>query len=163
MKGVKPMWGRWGWVGWVVALMAALAGLGSGGRGLGALAQGGSNVELVGQIGGAVYAVAVQGRYAYVGVGPRLVVVDVGDPARPVAVGRTGVLPGVVWDVAVSGTYAYVADGYEGPSGDRCFESFFSAGGGAYDTPGYARGRSGVAVSGDRYFESFFPSGGGFL
>jgi len=110
MKGMKPMWGRWGLVGWVMALMAALAGLGSGGRGLGALAQGGSNVELVGQIGGLTLAVAVQGRYAYVGVGPRLVVVDVGDPARPVEVGQTGVLPGVVQDVAVSGSYAYVAD-----------------------------------------------------
>jgi hypothetical protein len=99
----------------------------------------------VGQIGGATLAVAVQGRYAYVGVGPRLVVVDVGDPARPVEVGRTGVLPGVVRDVAVSGSYAYVADGDAGlrvidvsnPSSPREV--------GAYDTPGDAWG---VAVSG---------------
>ena len=145
MKGMKPMWGRWGWAGLAVALMAALAGLGSGGRGLGALAQGGFNVEWVGQIGGATLAVAVQGRYAYVGVGPRLVVVDVGDPARPVEVGRTGVLPGVVQDVAVSGTYAYVADRDRGlrvidvsdPSSPREV--------GFYDPLGYA---SGVAVSG---------------
>ena len=38
-------------------------------------------IELVGQIGGETNAVAVQGSYAYVGVGPRLVVVDVSSPA----------------------------------------------------------------------------------
>ena len=88
---------------------------------------------------------AVQGRYAYVGVGPRLLVVDVGDPTRPVAVGRTGVLPGVVRGVAVSGAYAYVANWAGGlrvidvsnPSSPREV--------GAYDTPGDALG---VAVSG---------------
>ncbi len=69
------------------------------------------------QIGGATYAVAVQGNYAYIGVGPRLVVLGVSNPAGPTVIGRTEVLPGVVEDapgyaegVAVSGTYAYVAD-----------------------------------------------------
>ncbi len=61
----------------------------------GGLALLGQNVELVGQIGGRVQAVAVQGGYAYIGVGPRLVVVDVSNPAAPRKVGETGVLPGV--------------------------------------------------------------------
>ena len=70
----------------------------------------GRNVELVGQIGGATSAVAVEGRYAYVGVGPRLVILDMADPARPTAVGQSAVLPGVIRGVAVAGSYAYVAD-----------------------------------------------------
>jgi len=71
-------------------------------------------VGIVGQIGGGARAVAVQGRYAYLGVGPRLVVVDVADPARPVPLGQTDVLPGVVSGVAVAGGYAYVAAGEGG-------------------------------------------------
>ncbi|WP_448605243.1 LVIVD repeat-containing protein [Thermoflexus hugenholtzii] len=130
---------------WVrVGLALALAGLVlTGGRGFRAEAQSGSNVELVGQVGGSIWAVAVQGRYAYVGVGPRLVVMDVGDPSRPVVVGRTGVLPGVVRGVAVSGSYAYVADGglrvidVSNPAAPREV--------GFYDTLGWALG---VAVSG---------------
>jgi hypothetical protein len=145
MKGMKPMWGRWGWVGWVVALMAALAGLGSGGRGLGALAQGGSNVELVGQIGGAVLRWRCRGGMRMWGWGRGWWWWTWG--IRPVRWrwGGRGCCRAWCWDVAVSGTYAYVADGDSGSSGDRCFESFFSSGGGFYDTPGYA---SGVAVSG---------------
>ena len=69
------------------------------------------NVELVGQIGGVSYAVAVQGNYAYLGVGPRLVVLDISNPANPTVVGQTEVLPGVVQGVAVAGNYAYVAAG----------------------------------------------------
>jgi hypothetical protein len=41
------------------------------------------NVELLGQIGGATYAIAVQGDYVYLGVGPRLMVMDVSSPANP--------------------------------------------------------------------------------
>ena len=72
------------------------------------------NVELVGQIGGIVYGVALQGNYAYVGVWPRLVILDISDPAHPVVVGQTDVLPGVVKGVAVVGNYAYLANGHDG-------------------------------------------------
>ena len=72
------------------------------------------NMELVGQIGGATYAVAVQGDYAYIGMGPHLVILNISDPAHPAVVGQTGVLPGVVHSVAVSGSYAYVAAGEAG-------------------------------------------------
>jgi hypothetical protein len=63
----------------------------------------GQNVELVGQIGGITETVAVQGNYAYIGVGPHLVILDVSDPAHPMVVGQTGVLPGVVKSIAVAG------------------------------------------------------------
>ncbi|MFN2283674.1 MAG: LVIVD repeat-containing protein [Anaerolineae bacterium] len=69
------------------------------------------DMQLVGQFGGASYAVALQGTYAYVGVGPRLVVLDVSDAANPLLVGQTDVLPDIVKDVVVASGYAYVAAG----------------------------------------------------
>ncbi len=69
------------------------------------------NVELLGQIGGPTYAVAVQGNYAYVGIGPRLVVLDVSNPADPTMAGQTALLADSVQDVYVVGAYAFVIDG----------------------------------------------------
>ena len=46
-------------------------------------------VELVGQLGGTASDVIVRGRYAYLAIGPRLVVLDVSDPAHPVVRGET--------------------------------------------------------------------------
>jgi len=66
------------------------------------------NMELVGQIGGPAYAVAVQGHYAYLGIGPRLVVLDVTDPTQPGVIGLSKEMPDYVADVAVSGTRAFV-------------------------------------------------------
>src|SRR3990172_7657678 len=60
-------------------------------------------LELLGQVGGLVLAVAVDGDRAFVGIGPRLVVVDVTTPAAPVVVGQGNVLPDMVRGVAVSG------------------------------------------------------------
>lgn len=58
-------------------------------------------------------AIAVQDGHAYVGVGRRLVVVDVSDPRKPVLVGRTPFLSDGahhhVRDVAVLGKYVYLA------------------------------------------------------
>jgi hypothetical protein len=71
-------------------------------------------LELVDQIGGAVRAVAVQGHFAYLGVGPRLLVLDIGDPAAPRQVGQTLPLLGVVRSVVVSGNVAYVGAGHDG-------------------------------------------------
>ena len=62
-------------------------------------------LELVGQIGGALRAVAARGPFAYVAEGPRLVVVDASDPARPTAVGQSPVLTGQVDAVSVDGGY----------------------------------------------------------
>jgi hypothetical protein len=72
------------------------------------------NVELIGQVGGPTYAVAVQGNYAYIGVGPRLVILDIADPAHPIPVGQTPVLPDVVKGITVVGNYAYVANASAG-------------------------------------------------
>ena len=54
------------------------------------------NVEFVGQIGGASYAVEVQGDYAYAGVGPSLVILDITNPTSPIVAGKTPTLPELV-------------------------------------------------------------------
>jgi len=67
------------------------------------------NVEPVGHFGGRARALAVAGRYAYIGAGPRLVVLDGATLPWPRAVGASGLLPGLVTNIEVEGRYAYVA------------------------------------------------------
>ncbi len=71
---------------------------------------GGVIVERIGQVGGSIMAVAVQGPYAYVGQEASLLVLDISDPARPTAIGRA-LLPSSVRHVRVVGGYAYVVAG----------------------------------------------------
>jgi hypothetical protein len=70
-----------------------------------------SKLSLQGQIGGVVFAVDVQEDIAYLGVGPRIYVLDISDPSAPKFMGQSGVMPGVVQSVIASGNYIYVADG----------------------------------------------------
>jgi len=65
-----------------------------------------SGWRMVGQVGGATQAIAVQGNHAYVGVGLRLVVLDVSDPAELREVGASQPFPHFVEDVVVRGTLA---------------------------------------------------------
>jgi len=69
---------------------------------------------ILGQIGGEARAVAAEGRYVYLGMGPRVLVLDVRDPTAPVQVGQSPVLPAVVEGIVVAGGRAYVADGRDG-------------------------------------------------
>ena len=66
--------------------------------------------QWLGQAGGSMLAVALQGSLAYVGVGPRLCILDVSQPSQPVMLGQTDPLPDTVENLLVSGEYAYVAD-----------------------------------------------------
>jgi hypothetical protein len=68
-------------------------------------------LSLLGQIGGSSYAMDVQGNFAYLGVGPRVYVLDISDPSTPKFMGQSGVMPGVVRSVIASGNYVYVAAG----------------------------------------------------
>jgi len=52
--------------------------------------------EMVAHEGGEVRSVAVDGNIAYVGVGPRLVALDVSNPGSPRQIGRSAALPGLV-------------------------------------------------------------------
>src|SRR5512136_710584 len=56
----------------------------------------GRNVELVSQIGGAALRLAVSGTTAYMGLGPRLAVVDLSNPREPRLVGTSELLGPVV-------------------------------------------------------------------
>jgi hypothetical protein len=104
------------------------------------------NVELVGQIGGPTYAVAVQDHYAYIGVGAKLVVLDISDPENPIVTGQTGMLPEIVQDVVISGTYAYLADGNSGLRVISIADPAYPFQVGFYDTPSEAMD---LAVAGD--------------
>jgi len=66
-------------------------------------------LELVGQLGGAHDALAVQGDYAYLGSGTSLTVLDISDRSQPQQVGVLSLL-GAPGDIFVSGDYAYVVD-----------------------------------------------------
>ncbi len=74
-----------------------------------------AGVELVAQIGGATYGVAVGDGFAYLGRGPRLLVLRVTGPGHLAPVGQTEVLPDVVRDVKLppgelaDPLYVYVA------------------------------------------------------
>ena len=116
----------------------------------------GENVELVGQIGGSTYAVAVQGGYAYIGVGPRLTVLDISDPSSPAGVGTTSLLAGLVTDLHVSGGYAYVADGDAGLRVVDVSDPTRPSEVGFYDTPGQAHD---VAVAGSYVYLADGPVG----
>jgi hypothetical protein len=114
------------------------------------------NVELVGQIGGAANAVAVQGNYAYFGVGPALTILDVSNPASPITVGKTMPLPEIVQDVAVVGNYAYIAAYGAGLRIINVTNPAAPTEVGFYDTPGSARG---VAVAGNYAYVADLDSG----
>ena len=73
-----------------------------------------SLIEPIGQVGGTVRAIAVAGNYAYVGVGLRLVVLDISNPASPIVVGQSPMMSGVIEDVILSGSLAYIASGEGG-------------------------------------------------
>lgn len=67
------------------------------------------SLVLEGQFGGTVTAMATQGNYAFVGIGLRLVILNISDPSTPLFVGETPYFPDQVNDVAVLGNYAFVA------------------------------------------------------
>jgi hypothetical protein len=112
--------------------------------------------QVVGQIGGPTQAVAVQGNYAYVGVGLRLIVLDVTNPVTPTEVGSTTPFPYFVEDIAVSGTYAYVAVGGAGLRVVDVSDPANPIEVGAWDSPGYAEG---VDVSGHTVYLADGPYG----
>jgi hypothetical protein len=67
-------------------------------------------IQLLAQFGGDAKSVAVRGSTAFVGVGPRLLLYDITDPAHPTLVGQTEPFPSLVINIAVTGDYAYVAN-----------------------------------------------------
>jgi hypothetical protein len=112
--------------------------------------------QLLGQAGGQTKAVAVQGRYAYAGVGPRLVVLDISEPTELREVGVTRPFPYPVEDIAVNGTLAYVASGGAGMRVVDVSDPAHPVETGAFVSRGYA---SGVAVAGEIAYLADGPYG----
>lgn len=67
------------------------------------------SLTLATHLGGAVNAVALDGHIAYAAIGPRLVTIDIGEPAAPRLLGQSELLPGIVQAVAIQNSLAYVA------------------------------------------------------
>lgn len=70
-------------------------------------------LTLEGQVGGIAFGVATQGGWGFVGVGPRVIVLDLNQPNAP-EVARSPVLPGVVQAIIPDGQRLYVALGDQG-------------------------------------------------
>ncbi|HQN44224.1 MAG TPA: NosD domain-containing protein, partial [Anaerolineaceae bacterium] len=115
-----------------------------------------SDWDLIGQAGGPTQGIAVQGDYAYMGVGPRLVVVDISDPVNPRQVGYSPVFGDFVLDVVVSGNYAYVTAGGAGLQVIDITNPLAPVPIGTWDSPGFAEG---VTVSGDIAYLADGPYG----
>jgi hypothetical protein len=112
-------------------------------------------VERVGQWGGPSLAVTVCGTTAYLGVGSRLVLLDISDPNDPSVVGRSEPLYGFISDIAVCGDYAYVGArdleiiDISNPAAPTKVGTYYLA---SDSWPGYNPHVSGVAVSADRAY-----------
>jgi parallel beta-helix repeat protein len=115
-----------------------------------------SGWQMVGQYGGPVQGIAVQGRYVYTGVGPRLVVLDALDPANMHPVGATAQFDDFVKGVAISGTLAYVAAGSAGLRVVNVSDPAHPTEIGVWDSPGYAEG---VAMDGQTAYLADGPYG----
>jgi hypothetical protein len=111
-------------------------------------------IEVLSNVGSNVTSVAVSGNYAYIGVGIRLVILDITTPTSPQYVGQTGNLSGSVLDIVIDGTYAYLAcdeGGMDIVDISNPVNPFLV---GNYTPEGYAFERPirGVAVSGDQAY-----------
>ncbi len=71
-----------------------------------------ANSPIVARLDGTVSNVAVVGNRAYVGVGTRILALDVEQPDRAVASGWSGVLPSPVHHLAAANDQLYAANGY---------------------------------------------------
>ncbi len=95
--------------------------------------------ELIGQLGGPPTAITLHDDLAYMGIGQRLLIVDIFDPSLPSTVGQTSVLPGVITAVVAVGNFAYVTDGEGGLHIINISDPASPSESGFYDTPGDAR------------------------
>ncbi len=70
-----------------------------------------SQIEAYGQIGGSAQPLALNGNMAYLGLGPRLLILNFSNPANPQQVAMTLPTGGMIHQIAVDGSNAYLADG----------------------------------------------------
>ena len=68
-------------------------------------------IDLIGQIGGELSDIIVQGDYAYLAVGSRVVVVDISRSAQPTLVGKTSSLYNSISALAIQNDHVYATAG----------------------------------------------------
>jgi hypothetical protein len=98
-----------------------------------------ANFEFGNIWGGKAQAIALRGNRAYLGLGARLIVLDITNPSAPAVVGQSRPLAGVLTDVAVAGNYAYVTAGEAGLRVLSLVPEYQPAEVGYADTPGVAQ------------------------
>lgn len=81
-------------------------------------------LELVGHTGGSFVDLVLDGRYAYVAMGPGVVVLDVTSASRPQPVGQIDPLGNLVASLAVSGGFLYVGTADTASRGDAGLHIF---------------------------------------
>lgn len=69
---------------------------------------------LAGQLGGSTQAVSVNGDIAYIGVGMRILSIDISNPSTPRLIGMSDIFSDTVLDLVVQGETAYIAAGNAG-------------------------------------------------
>ena len=72
------------------------------------------NLKVISEEGGATYAVAVQGTYAYIGEGSKLTIIDITNPQEPKYLGSSERFKDHIKAIWINGFYAYVAAGTAG-------------------------------------------------
>ena len=112
--------------------------------------------RLIGQVGGQVKAVAVQGAYLYAGIGLRLLVLDISDPTDIREVGRSKPLRSLVEHVVVRGGFAFVAAGEAGLRILDVSDPTRPTEAGSWDSPGYAESSD---LGGDTLYLADGPTG----
>lgn len=115
----------------------------------------GNNLDLLGQVGGSVYAVKLTGNLAWIGEASSLVAINIANPSSLSPVGRIG-LPDMVRDIAFSGNYAFVAAEGSGIQVVDITNPNAPAVRGFFDTPGEARC---IRISGSRAYIADGSSG----
>jgi hypothetical protein len=70
--------------------------------------------ELVGQLGGSSMDIAVSDQIAVMGQGPRIITLDISDPAAPRQVGESEVMPGLVMGIEIRDDLVYATSMYGG-------------------------------------------------
>ncbi len=111
---------------------------------------------LVGQIGGITQAVAIDGNTAYAGIGLKLSLLNVTNPANPVLLGFSQPFADSVQDIAVAGSRAYVAAGGAGIGIVDVTDTAHPNILGTWVSSGYAEG---IAVSGTTVYLADGPYG----
>ncbi len=93
-----------------------------------------------GPLSGKIYAIEVDGTFAYMGAGEELVVFDVTNPIKPIQIASLGLLGDSVQDIQIVGDLAFIATGTAGLHIINVVDPYQPAKVSRLETPGQASG-----------------------